>query len=218
MDSSLVMPGTGGETRMPACEGTAQGTARAGVSQEFLEAKRVTPGVEIAKYIDIDNLNSRTWVFPVRYGPRFDCSKQVSGCDRSRCRFFFLHHQGLPSVLPRSVKGETSPHHQSGDARGAGGGHAAPVPEYGPPSGRGHKEGHGDSMVRPPSNGTANGDRNVDFSFLVVPTTNVVASAERRTRAFAPVRDSEPHASTSARALSLLVKNAGAPTPSAWPR
>lgn len=48
-------------------------------------------------------------------------------------------------------------------------------------------------------------------------TTNVVASAERR-RAFAPVRDSEPHASTSARALPSTLTNAGAPTPSAWPR
>ena len=169
VDSSLVMPGTGGETRMPACEGTAQGTARAGVSQEFLEAKRVTPSVfdrEISMC-----LNSRTLVWSPWFSlsirrPRFfDWSKQVSGCDHSRCRFFFLSPKAL---LPRSVKSETSPHHQSGDARGAGGGHAAPVPEHGPPSGRGHKEGHGDSMVRPPSNGTANGDRNVDFSFLVV--------------------------------------------------
>ena len=32
VDSSLVMPGTGGETRMTACEGTAEGTARAGLS------------------------------------------------------------------------------------------------------------------------------------------------------------------------------------------
>ena len=119
-----------------------EGTARAGVSQEFLEAKRVTPSVFIAKYRY--NLNSRTLVWSPWFSlsirrPRFfDWSKQVSGCDHSRCRFFFLSPKAL---LPRSVKSETSPHHQSGDARGAGGGHAAPVPEHGPPLGRGHKEG-----------------------------------------------------------------------------
>jgi hypothetical protein len=36
VDSSLVMPGTGGETRMTACEGTAEGTARAGLSSPTL--------------------------------------------------------------------------------------------------------------------------------------------------------------------------------------
>ena len=97
--------------------------------------------------------DSRTWVeFAEASISRIDPTKSGSATDM--CRFFSAFR------FPPSRSGEReSPGRQSGDARGAGGGHAAPVPEHSPPAGRGHKEGHGDSMVRPPSNGTSRSER-----------------------------------------------------------